>query len=712
MIYCAGDVMFSVRFWQEKLPAQRDISNQPLAEHRLTVEKARELLQNIQKKGSLGFVQECVKELGTYRIRVVPDTFMHNLSCLFQQVQKLDCKVEEKRKQESDQPSSDIDVEMVDARAKRSRSPSNDKKPCAKQRQVSSTVDVDAVLSDIQRDLDVELSEAGLKGCLNYAECCQIVEPDYAILVGNTLFPVHRSLLSYFPYWAALFQSPMRETQEKYMVIKQIEPEDFVRVLEWIYSGSLEFIENPEGIKEAINANSKMLRRVNQIADRFGLESLMATCSKMEQALGNQPPALHNSSPLECTRPAALELFHDVHFKIGQESFSANRVLLASGSRYFRDLLVRAKGKGTKENPILVDVPNQFFPVWLKAIHSRKTVGFASDMEQWLTDENVFSFMKIFHFDRDFQSKKTCCEYIVDKNLLSELPEQDAFYFDYLNIPIRNSNVEEILTNHRLKIRECRIIGDNKYDIREGAENKLNNWVKNHGKDIRRLDLVDGYVWVDDDFIAYVAENCPNLQSLHIHNCINITDGALIKLAELCPQLKELVLTVDKKRQDYNLISDAGICRLAEGCRRLQKLWLRDCESLGDQAFYNIAKYCPDLQEIALPPDITDRGIAHLVMHCRKLQHVDMEQCEEATDVAIALIASHCPHLKVLNIARVSLRGDDVIRFLAQNCPELEFLNLSELKITEDTQRYVVETCPNLKIHIRTDGERVGLSKG
>ena len=130
------------------------------------------------------------------------------------------------------------------------------------------------------------------------------------------------------------------------------------------------------------------------------------------------------------------------------------------------------------------------FSVWLKAIHSRKAVGLTSDMEQWLTHDNVFSFLKIFDCERNYQCKKACCQYIVDKELLSDLSEKDSIYFDCLHLPIRSIHVNEILANQKLKIRECRIDDSEKYkDLDKEVLENLKRWLRIHGKDISKLEF-------------------------------------------------------------------------------------------------------------------------------------------------------------------------------------------------------------------------------
>ena len=68
----------------------------------------------------------------------------------------------------------------------------------------------------------------------------------------------------------------------------------------------------------------------------------------------------------------------------------------------------------------------------------------------------------------------------------------------------------------------------------------------------------------------------PQLQSLNIQCCGNITDEGVSALANGCPQLQSLdICWCDK-------ITDEGVRALASGCRQLQSLDIRECRNITD----------------------------------------------------------------------------------------------------------------------------------
>ena len=68
-----------------------------------------------------------------------------------------------------------------------------------------------------------------------------------------------------------------------------------------------------------------------------------------------------------------------------------------------------------------------------------------------------------------------------------------------------------------------------------------------------------------DAVVAGLAVSCPQLLSLNLQNCDNITDAAVAALAASCPQLSLLDL-----RGCYN-ITDAAVAALAASCDVMQE---------------------------------------------------------------------------------------------------------------------------------------------
>ena len=119
---------------------------------------------------------------------------------------------------------------------------------------------------------------------------------------------------------------------------------------------------------------------------------------------------------------------------------------------------------------------------------------------------------------------------------------------------------------------------------------------------------------ITDAAVIAVAEHCPQLTSLNIDRCYNISDAALISLGQHCHGLKSIDISFNKNisyvgisalaagcpllqefRAKYTNITNAGVIALARGCRDMRKIDMRNCKSIGFDAISAIAKNYPSL---------------------------------------------------------------------------------------------------------------------
>ncbi|KNC55009.1 hypothetical protein, variant [Thecamonas trahens ATCC 50062] len=124
-----------------------------------------------------------------------------------------------------------------------------------------------------------------------------------------------------------------------------------------------------------------------------------------------------------------------------------------------------------------------------------------------------------------------------------------------------------------------------------------------------------------------VVEMCPNLTTLNLYNCSNITDAAVVTLAGGCPNLTTLYL-------DYcSNITDAAVVALAGGCPNLTTLGLRNCSDITDAAVVALAGGCPNLTTLYLNncSNITDAAVVALAGGCPNLTTLDLNNCSKVT---------------------------------------------------------------------------------
>uniref|UniRef100_A0A8I7B6D1 BTB domain-containing protein n=1 Tax=Hordeum vulgare subsp. vulgare TaxID=112509 RepID=A0A8I7B6D1_HORVV len=78
------------------------------------------------------------------------------------------------------------------------------------------------------------------------------------------------------PVFKAEFYGPMRETGTPLITIKDMQPDVFKALLHFIYTDSLQTIDDPEG-----NSRAEMVQHLLVAADRYDLEKLKLVCERI-----------------------------------------------------------------------------------------------------------------------------------------------------------------------------------------------------------------------------------------------------------------------------------------------------------------------------------------------------------------------------------------------------------------------------------------------
>ena len=146
-------------------------------------------------------------------------------------------------------------------------------------------------------------------------------------------------------------------------------------------------------------------------------------------------------------------------------------------------------------------------------------------------------------------------------------------------------------------------------------------------------DLSEFSQTVDDSAVAAVVSMCPQLSSLDLQRCKNITDAAVIAVASSCKQLVSLDLGF------CNITDAALLVALASGCKKLTALSLSGCE-ITDAAVVAVASKCKKLTRLHLGgcENITDAAVVAVASRCKKLEELVLAGCTNITDAVLARI--------------------------------------------------------------------------
>ena len=173
---------------------------------------------------------------------------------------------------------------------------------------------------------------------------------------------------------------------------------------------------------------------------------------------------------------------------------------------------------------------------------------------------------------------------------------------------------------------------------------------------LRRLEVRNGCKFTDTGIVT-LSEVCHALKSLVLCWCPNMTDMAVLAIAQNLPRLTLLKMIIAdemccgaKVQQVHNTCTDVALTALSTHCRQLHTLHL---------------KYC----------DITDSGLRLVALGCTQLQDVDVEYCPQVTDTGIGAVASGCRYLRRLGLTGTQAT-DRALCAVLHKCTSLQYLTL------------------------------------
>jgi hypothetical protein len=191
----------------------------------------------------------------------------------------------------------------------------------------------------------------------------------------------------------------------------------------------------------------------------------------------------------------------------------------------------------------------------------------------------------------------------------------------------------------------------------------------------------------------FAAKHGDEVRSANMKGCCNLTDIAVMALAEACAELQTVTLT------DCPSVTDASVIKLAKGCPRLQTVWLNRCVKIMDASLIELGKGCPHLQTLSLNGcfNIKDAGVIDLAKGCSQLQTIYLNACAEITDASVVALGQGCPQLKQVYLACCNKITDAGVTKLCEGCPRLHTVSLYQCpEITDVGVIELGKGCPQL----------------
>jgi len=246
----------------------------------------------------------------------------------------------------------------------------------------------------------------------------------------------------------------------------------------------------------------------------------------------------------------------------------------------------------------------------------------------------------------------------------------------------------------------------------------LQPWVQNRGYPAHLLHTLEGYFLEHSkrldlknqnpspSELKALIKNCPNLTSLNLQGCENLTDEDLRQFAESSPDLIFLDLCKCVKITDNGIkaltseranltginlaecseITNSGLNMIAIRYEQLlSSLNIKGCNQITDGGISLVARYCTELTNINFGGcNISVGAFAQLIQNCPKLTQIALQGCIGITDTGLTNLSRFCPNLTSLNLSECSRITGAAFATLVQSCQNLSTLKLHKCDVTDD----------------------------
>lgn len=201
---------------------------------------------------------------------------------------------------------------------------------------------------------------------------------------------------------------------------------------------------------------------------------------------------------------------------------------------------------------------------------------------------------------------------------------------------------------------------------------------------------------VSDQSMQRISTSCKNLEVLDLAGCSKITNASLMSISHL-KHLRKLNL------RSCRQISDRGIehlcclyCQQSEVA--IEELCLQDCQKLTDESLKHISVGLRNLRKINLSfcISVTDTGMKSLA-RLPALNHLNVTSCDNVSDIGIGYLAESAHKLKELDVSFCANITDASLRHIATGIQSLNSLAMTTCTITDDGLIRISKTLTHLE---------------
>ncbi|XP_035775952.1 F-box/LRR-repeat protein 14-like [Anopheles albimanus] len=204
---------------------------------------------------------------------------------------------------------------------------------------------------------------------------------------------------------------------------------------------------------------------------------------------------------------------------------------------------------------------------------------------------------------------------------------------------------------------------------------------------------------VTDSSLGRITQHLKNIEVLELGGCSNITNTGLLLISWGLKKLRRLNLRSCWHISDHGIGHLAGLSKeTADGTPALEFLGLQDCQRLSDEALRHIALGLSSLQSINLSfcVSVTDSGLKHLArMSC--LKELNLRACDNISDIGMAYLTEGCSAIATLDVSFCDKVADQAMVHISQGLFQLRSLSLSACQITDEGLSRIAKSLHDLE---------------
>ena len=203
---------------------------------------------------------------------------------------------------------------------------------------------------------------------------------------------------------------------------------------------------------------------------------------------------------------------------------------------------------------------------------------------------------------------------------------------------------------------------------------------------------------ITDSSITRIARHFRNLEVLELGGCSHITSNGLLHIAMGLTKLKYLNLRSCRQVSDTGIGSLCGQGQMeAYGCHRLEHLVMQDCQKLTDQALKHISLGLTKLRSLNLSfcASVTDSGLKFLAK-MPLLNELNLRSCDNVSDLGVGFLAEGGSHITNLDVSFCERVSDTSLAHISQGLFHLQSLSVCASNITDEGVEKLVRSTHEL----------------